>query len=77
MTRQLRVVDPQHVAFDMESDVRTLRDLGYAVYASAHAISLENPLRTVFEQLGLLIHDKAIDLEEQRCLAAGQRVDSR
>jgi hypothetical protein len=74
MSRQLRVVDPRHIAFEMEPDLRTIRDLGYAVYAAAHVISLEDPVRTVFEQLGLMIHDKAGELEEQRCLAAkGQR----
>jgi hypothetical protein len=75
MTQQLHVIDSKHIAFEMEAQVLDLRDLGYAVYASAHAISLKDPLRMVFEKLGLLIFEQAHELEEQRRRAAGQRAD--
>ena len=41
------------------------------VYASAHMMPLDDPLRAVFEELGLTIFDKPKDLGEQRRRAAG------
>jgi hypothetical protein len=49
-----------------------LSEIGTAAIAQAAFPSLEDPLRMVFEKLGLLIFDKAHELEEQRRRAAGQ-----
>jgi hypothetical protein len=62
----LRVIEPKSIAFDMEEGLNFIRDMGQAAYAAAHAIDRTNSLRTVFEKLGLLISDKAEELEEQR-----------
>jgi hypothetical protein len=47
------------------------------MYAAAHAISLKDPLRTVFEQLGLMIHDKATSSKNNAIWQRKGSVDTR
>jgi hypothetical protein len=79
MSRSLRVVQPKDIAFDMEDGLHFVRDMGEAVFAAASAISSNDPLRTVFEQLGQLISEKAQELQEQRVVVwrnCGRPIDS-
>ena len=72
MTRQLRLVDPKHIAFEMEDDLCVVRHLARVIFA----LAVEEQDATGYgEQIACLariIMDKVDTLEDQRARAAGQ-----
>ena len=69
MTRQLRVVDPKHIAFEMEDDLCVVRHLARAIFALADD---DGEYADEIVCLARIIMDKVDTLQNQRARAAGQ-----
>ena len=72
MTRQLRLVNPKHIASEMEDDLCVVRHLASVIFALAEE---EHDTTEYGEQiicLARMIMDKVDTLQDQRARAAGQ-----
>jgi hypothetical protein len=70
MTRQLRLVDPKHIAFEMEDDLCVVRHLAKTIFALAN--DDDGEYANEIACLARIIMDKVDTLEDQRSKAAGQ-----
>ena len=69
MSRHLRLVDPKHIAFEMEDDLCVVRHLARAIFALADD---DGEYADEIVCLTRIIMDKVDTLEDQRSKAAGQ-----